>query len=95
MSGTVNLDIPKKSQDEIKDLRKEINGFKQSREFLENELQNKIQRFHEKHENISKTIDEIYDYQIVSDFSYNKLIDLEDRSRTNNLRVYGLSEAKD
>ena len=47
-----------------------------------------------KHENISKTIDEIYDYQIVSDFFYNMLIDLEGRSRTNNLIVYGLFKAK-
>lgn len=52
---------------------------------MENELHNEIQRFEEKDENISKTTDEIYDYQIVSDFFYNMLIDLEDRSRTNNL----------
>ena len=52
---------------------------------MENELHNEIQRFEEKHKNISKTTDEIYDYQIVSDFFYNMLIDLEDRSRTNNL----------
>ena len=61
---------------------------------MENKLQNKIQRFEKKHENISKTVDEIYDYQTVSNFFY-MLIDLENRSRTNNLIVYGLFEAKD
>ena len=29
-----------------------------------------------------------------SDFVYDKLIDLEDRSRRNNLRIYGISESK-
>ena len=29
-----------------------------------------------------------------SDFAYDKLVDLEDRSRRNNLRIYGISESK-
>ena len=29
-----------------------------------------------------------------SDFVYDKLVDLEDRSRRNNLRIYGISESK-
>ena len=29
-----------------------------------------------------------------SDFVYDKLIDLEDKSRRNNLRIYGISESK-
>ena len=77
----------RKSQDEIKDLRKEITEFKESLEFIENELHGKIKKLEEKHESIKKTVDEIYNSQVDSDFVYDKLIDLEDRSRRNNLRI--------
>ena len=84
----------RKSQDEIKDLRKEITEFKESLEFTENELHGKIKKLEEKHESIKKTVDEIYNSQVDSDFVYDKLIDLEDRSRRNNLRIYSISESK-
>ena len=84
----------RKSQDEIKDLRKEITEFKESLEFTENELHGKIKKLEEKHESIKKTVDEIYNSQVDSDFVYDKLIDLEDRSRRNNLRIYGISQSK-
>ena len=48
----------------------------------------------EKHENINKTVDEVYNSQVDYDFVYDKLIDLEDRSKRNNLRIYGISESK-
>ena len=83
-----------KSLDEIKDLRKEINEFKESLEFTENKLHDKMKKLEEKHENFNKTVDEIYNSQVDSDFDYDKLIDLEDRSRRNNLRIYGISESK-
>ena len=83
-----------KSQDEIKDLRKEITEFKESLEFIENELHGKIKKLEEKHESIKKTVDEIYNSQVDSDFVYDKLIDLEDRSRRNNLRIYSISQSK-
>ena len=40
-----------KSQDEIKDLRKEITEFKESFEFTENELHGKIKKLEKKHKN--------------------------------------------
>ena len=93
-----NFDITmkgiRKSQDKIKDLRKEITEFKQSLEFTENELHCKIKKLQEKHESIRKTVDEIYNSQVDSDFVYDKLIDLEDRSRRRNLRIYSISESK-
>ena len=46
----------KKSQDEIKDLRKEITEFKESLEFTENELHGKIKKLQEKHESIKKPL---------------------------------------
>ena len=84
----------RKSQDEIKDLRKEITEFKESLEFTENELHGKIKKLEEKHGSIKKTVDEIYNSQVDSDFVYDKLIDLEDRSRRNYVRIYGISESK-
>ena len=41
---------------------------------------------------IEHQIDEIYDYQFVPNFVEQKLIDLEDKSRRNNLRVDGILE---
>ena len=86
----------KKSQD-IKDLKKEINDFKTSLEFTESELQEKIENLKERHESICKQVDEIYKYQNEIDPEYinNKLIDPEDRSRRNNLRIYGITETND
>ena len=96
ISNLINVTMKeiRKSQDEIKDLRKGINEFKESLEFTENELYGKIKKLEEKHENINKTVDEIYNCQVDLDFVYYKLIDLEDRSRKINLRIYGISESK-
>ena len=62
----------RKSQDEIKDLRKEITEFKEDLEFTENELHGKIQKLDEKQKSIKKTVDEIYNSQVDSDFVYDK-----------------------
>ena len=42
---------------------------------------------------INKTVGKIYNSND-SDFVFDKLIDLEDRSRRNNLRIYGIAEPK-
>ena len=84
----------RKYQDEIKDLRGKINEFKESLEFTENELHGKIKKLEEKYENSNKTVDKIYNSQVNSDFVYDKLIDLEDRSIRNNLTIYSISELK-
>ena len=79
----------RKSQGEIKDLTKEITEFKESLEFTENKLHDKIKKLQKKHEIIKKTVDEIYHSQVDSDFVYEKLINLEDRFRRNkNLRYF-------
>ena len=41
---------------------------------------------------IENRVQEIYDYQLDPSFIEDKLIDLEDRSRRNNLRVDGIKE---
>ena len=43
---------------------------------------------------LSDRVDEIYDYQVDPEYVTNKLIDLEDRSRRNNLRIDGISESR-
>ena len=84
----------KKSQDDIKDLKNEINDFKASLQFTENELKKKIV-FRKKHESICVKVDEVYNTQIDPEFVHNTLIDLEDKSRRNNVRIYGVTETND
>ena len=43
---------------------------------------------------LSDRVDEIYDYQVDPEYVTNKLIDLEDRSRCNNLKIEGISESR-
>ena len=43
---------------------------------------------------LSARADEIYDYQVDPEYVTNKSIDLEDRSRRNNLRIDGISESR-
>ena len=43
---------------------------------------------------LSNRVDEICDYQVDPEYVTNKLIDLEDRSRRNNLRIDGISESR-
>ena len=88
-------ELKKKSQDGIQELKNEINDFKASLQFTENELKEKIQSLEKKHESICVRVDEVYDTQIDPEFVHNKRIDLEDRSRGNNLRIYGVTETND
>ena len=71
----------KKSQ--IKELKKEVTDLKSSMEHTDADLSD-----------LSNRVDEIYDYQVDPEYVTNKLIDLEDRSRRNNLRIDGISESR-
>ena len=70
---------------------------KVKQKFTESELQEKIENLRERHESVCKQVDEIYECQNEIDPEYinNKLIDLEDKSRRNNLRIYGITETND
>ena len=85
----------KKSQYNIKELKNQINDFKASLQFTENELKEKIEILEKKHESICVKVDEVYDNQIDPEFVHNKLVDLEDRPRRNSLRIYGVTETSD
>ena len=65
---------------------------RKSIEFTENQLQEKVNNAENKLVHIEQRIERIYDYQIGPDYVEQKLIDLDDRSRRNNLRVDGIPE---
>ena len=44
--------------------------------------------------NLSGCVDEIFNYQVDPEYMTNKLIDLEDKTKRNNLRIYGISESR-
>ena len=65
-----------------------MNDLKKSIEFTENVLEEKIQKCQEK----AKHLDEIYELQLDPEYVHNKLVDVEDRSRRNNLMINEIKE---
>ena len=76
----------------MKKIGKEVADLKQSLEFTENVLEEKVKKLHEKHANLANQCNKLYNNSLESDYFYNKLVDLEDRSRGNNLRIDGIAE---
>ena len=76
----------------MKKIGKEVADLKQSLEFTENVLEEKVKKLHEKHANLANQCNELYNNSLESDYFYNKLVDLEDRSRGNDLRIDGIAE---
>ena len=77
---------------EIKSMKTEINDLKKSIEFTENVLEEKVQKCQEKAEHLHERIRERYEWQLDPEYVHNKLVDLEDRSRANNLRIDGVKK---
>ena len=63
---------------------------RKSIELTENQLEEKVNNPEHKLADIEHQIEEIYDYQIDPEYVEQKVIDLEDRSRRNKLRVDGI-----
>ena len=80
------------SKQQIAELKKEMNELRQSIENTENVLEDKVARVKENLEHIENRVQEMYDYQLDLFFIEDKLIDLEDRAKQNNLRVDGIKE---
>ena len=72
------------SKQQIAELKKE--------NVTENVLEDKVARVEQNLGDIENRIHEMYDYHLDPSFIEDKLIDLEDRSRQNNLRVDGSKE---
>ena len=85
----------KKSPDEIKNLGKEICDLRSSLGFTENVLEEKVKKLEERCKNMETELQEFCNNQIDPEYVYNKLVDLEDRSRRCNLRIDGVTERKD
>ena len=84
--------ILKSSKQQIAELKKEINELRQSIEHTEKVLQDKGARVEENLGHVESRVQEMYDYQLDPAFIKDKLIDLEDRSRRNNLRADSIKE---
>ena len=69
-----------------------MNDLKKSIEFTDNELEEKVQDIKEKAEHLDERIREIYEWQLDPEYVHNKLVELEDRSRRNNLSIDGIKE---
>ena len=77
----------------IKSIKTEMDDLEKSIEFtIENVLEQKVQKCQEKAEHLDERIREFYEWQLDPEYVHNKLIDLEDRSRWNNLRIDGIKE---
>ena len=78
------------SAKEIKDLKAEVSDLKDSIEFTENVIEQKVEKLETELHDLKVKVPEIWDYQINPDYIQHKLIELEDRSRPNNLRINGI-----
>ena len=67
----------------VKELKKEVIDLKSSIEHTDADLND-----------LNHRVYETYDYQVDPEYVTNKLIDLEDRSSCNNLRIDGVSESR-
>ena len=75
---------------EIKSIKTERNDLKKILEFTENLLDEKIQKCLEKAEHLEEQIRETYEWQLHPEYVKKKLVDLEDHSKRNNLRIDGI-----
>ena len=88
------MDEIKKTQDEMKKLGKEVIHLKQNFEITKNILEKKIKKIGEKRMNLENQYSSLYNNSLELENFYNKLVDLEDRSRRNNLRIDGIAEGE-
>ena len=77
---------------EIKDLKVEVSDLKDSLEFTENVIEKKVEKLETELDNLEDKVQDIWDYQIDPDYIQHKLIELEDRSQRNNIRIDGIEE---
>ena len=91
-----NLEI---TMQEIKSFKNEVNDLKKSMEFTQSYLEERVNNVEENICKVEEDLKEIYEYQIdpgyvndcMTDIK-NKLAELEDRSRRNNVQLDGIAE---
>ena len=62
---------------------------------MEDVLEKKVQKLEEKMKDVDARVRDIYVYEVDPNYVLEKLAELEDRSRRNNLRIDGINEEKD
>ena len=80
---------------EIKKVQSDTYELKASLEYTETVLKVKVAKAEKKVEKLQEQINELWDYQVDPErleCTERKLVDLEDLSRRNNLRIDGISE---
>ena len=85
----------------IKSLKQEVNDLKESIEFTQNDLEGKVADVEKKISTFEIKMNEMYDYQIDPDYVNDslselqeKISEMEDRFRRNNIPVDGVTEEK-
>ena len=79
---------------EIHGLKNEVSDLRKSLEFTQNNLEEKVDNVEKRIEKLESDIQETYEYQIDPKYVQDKLTDLEDKSRENNIRIDGIKETK-
>ena len=79
---------------EIHGLKNEVNDLRKNLEFTQNNLEEKVDNVERRMEKLDSDIHEIYEYQIDPKYVQDKLTELEDGSRRNNIRIDGIKETK-
>ena len=84
---------------EIRSLENEVNELKESIEFIQSDMEERVNNVEENMCKVKKYLKEIYEYQIDPDYvndgltdTRNKLTELEGRSRRNNIQIDGIAE---
>ena len=73
-------------------MKAEVSDLKDSLEFTENVIEKKVEKLETELDNVEDKVQDIWDYQIDPDCIQHKLIELEYRSRRNNIRTDGIKE---
>ena len=76
---------------EIKNLKQEISELKSRLDFTEDVLEKKVEKLEENIKGVDARVRDIYEYQVDPNLLLEKLAELEDRSRRNNLRMHGIN----
>ena len=75
-------------------MKNEVNDLRKSLEFTQNNLEEKVDNVEKQMEKLDSNIQETYEYQIDPKYVQDKITELEDRSRQNNIRIDGIKETK-
>ena len=82
------------TMNEIKNLKQEISELKSCLDFTEDVLEKKFEKLEKNMKDIDARVRVIYKHQVDSHYVLDKLVELEDRSRRNNLRIDGIDSEK-